>query len=818
MVGISARSQTLLSLLALVLLFFTPFLGQSAEKRDVVINEIAWMGTEASWRDEWIEFYNKSNKTIDLSNWSIYGASSGECLNFSAANDSITMEIEPHDYLIYGSHKDDVKSVGGTEIVDIWDSSISLNDDSPGELRLYDEKGCSGDTIDTANGAEEGWFAGNGDENKTMERISPCNSGTISDNWGTNDPTVARDGEDADGNPIKGTPNALNSVFSNSDPTAEINSPDSTTVGETIELDGSRSTDCDGFITSYGWDLDQDGNFNDASEETTTYTPQESGDKTIGLKVVDNTGASDSAQKTISVTGGGTNLPPDADPGDIYSCSAGGTATLDGSSSSDPDGTIVSYGWDFDGNGNYDDAKGVRVEYSCGAAGVKSVGLKVTDNEGATDTGSTAVDVEGELTVNFSYTPSEPSVSEEVQFEGDTSTSGSSISSWEWDFDDGEVASTRNPTHSFSSTGSYSVTLTVRTEAGSEDSTTEDVTISSGVSVDAGRNRTTKLGQSLSLQGKVTSETRGKITKTSWSVTEKPAGGGIKMKGGDTASPLLIPNSAGEYRLKLTGESSSGGRATDTATITVEENEAVDPDAFAAKFVSEEDPSFEKQEETGLEANLTDPPSEFNGRIIGYELEEAPELEKENRQGVSYKDLKVLGLEEGLAEIRFYYDEDELPESVGEDNLRFIYHRPNQGWEKAEEVSVEKDSNYVTGEVPVEELKGTPLAVTAKSKSEDGSRVVVHGPNPVPEEGCIFWFDLPEDSDGAKLILYNHEGREVFTEELSPGQERFPGSGRWEPISKGGEVLPEGFYLYRVKIVKPEGVSWSEVGRMVIGG
>lgn len=41
---------------------------------DVVINEVAWMGTAADYRDEWIELYNNSQENIDLSGWSLSAA------------------------------------------------------------------------------------------------------------------------------------------------------------------------------------------------------------------------------------------------------------------------------------------------------------------------------------------------------------------------------------------------------------------------------------------------------------------------------------------------------------------------------------------------------------------------------------------------------------------------------------------------------------------------------------------------------------------------------------------------------------------------
>ncbi|RLC79600.1 MAG: hypothetical protein DRJ03_23240, partial [Chloroflexi bacterium] len=54
----------------------------TANAGDVVINEVAWMGTAANSSDEWIELYNTTGSSIDIGNWSIYGADTGVCLNF----------------------------------------------------------------------------------------------------------------------------------------------------------------------------------------------------------------------------------------------------------------------------------------------------------------------------------------------------------------------------------------------------------------------------------------------------------------------------------------------------------------------------------------------------------------------------------------------------------------------------------------------------------------------------------------------------------------------------------------------------------------
>ena len=53
--------------------------------------------------------------------------------------------------------------------------------------------------------------------------------------------------------------------------------------------------------------------------------------------------------------------------------------------STDPDGTIVSLAWDLDGDGAFDDATGATPSRSYATAGTHTVGLRATDNEGATD-------------------------------------------------------------------------------------------------------------------------------------------------------------------------------------------------------------------------------------------------------------------------------------------------------------------------------------------------------------------------------------------------------------------------------------------------
>lgn len=68
------------------------------------------------------------------------------------------------------------------------------------------------------------------------------------------------------------------------------------------------------------------------------------------------------------------------------------TVTFDGSTASDPDGTIVSYEWDFTDDGTFD-TTGVTADTTYTAAGTYPVRLRVTDDAGATAESTDAVTV-----------------------------------------------------------------------------------------------------------------------------------------------------------------------------------------------------------------------------------------------------------------------------------------------------------------------------------------------------------------------------------------------------------------------------------------
>jgi PKD repeat protein/glucose/arabinose dehydrogenase len=65
--------------------------------------------------------------------------------------------------------------------------------------------------------------------------------------------------------------------------------------------------------------------------------------------------------------------------------------TFDGTGSSDPDGDAISYAWDLNGDGLYDDSTAAKPSYTYTQPGSYTIGLKVTDSKGASATATVTI-------------------------------------------------------------------------------------------------------------------------------------------------------------------------------------------------------------------------------------------------------------------------------------------------------------------------------------------------------------------------------------------------------------------------------------------
>jgi YVTN family beta-propeller protein len=91
------------------------------------------------------------------------------------------------------------------------------------------------------------------------------------------------------------------------------------------------------------------------------------------------------------------NVAPVADAGESYEGTANVVLTLNGNRSYDPDenrgDSIVSYEWDIDGDGSFNDATGETVEHVWDQAYSGEIGLRVTDSNGAIGTNYTTINI-----------------------------------------------------------------------------------------------------------------------------------------------------------------------------------------------------------------------------------------------------------------------------------------------------------------------------------------------------------------------------------------------------------------------------------------
>jgi len=161
----------------------------------IVINEIAWMGTSAGYQDEWIELYNNTDREINLSDWSL-GAMDG------IPEINLTGIIFANDfYLLERTNDTTVSDISANQIY-----TGALENDGE-KLELFDPNNNLIDSVDCSMG----WFKG-GDTNKiSMERINSTLNGSDPSNWANNN-LITRNGLDAGGNNINGTPKAQNSL------------------------------------------------------------------------------------------------------------------------------------------------------------------------------------------------------------------------------------------------------------------------------------------------------------------------------------------------------------------------------------------------------------------------------------------------------------------------------------------------------------------------------------------------------------------------------------------------------------------------------
>jgi PKD repeat protein len=361
------------------------------------------------------------------------------------------------------------------------------------------------------------------------------------------------------------TDTAVVTVATNLPPVANAGADQWAAVGVAVNLDGGGSTDPDGTVVGYSWAFGDGAPVGSGRNVTHAYAT--AGVYTVTLTVTDNRGAT--AVDTASmVIGSSSNQAPIAHAGGPYTVTLGQAVNVSGATSSDPDGTIAAYAWDFGDGGA---ATTVTASHTYATAGTFLLKLKVTDNQGAVGNDSTLVTVNGPTNqppVAVAGSAKSAQVGQSVSFDGTAShDADGTIVSWDWDFGDGSAhATTATASHAYTSAGTYIARLTVTDDKGATG--TDNVAVNVGAPgnqnpvANAGGNKSGLVGQSMALDGSASHDPDGTIASWDWDFGDGSAHASTSVTTHTYAT-------AGAFLVRLTVTDNQGAIGQDVALATV---------------------------------------------------------------------------------------------------------------------------------------------------------------------------------------------------------------------------------------------------------
>jgi poly(3-hydroxybutyrate) depolymerase len=408
-----------------------------------------------------------------------------------------------------------------------------------------------------------------------------------------------------------------------------------------VTLNGTASSDADGTITSYAWTkISGPSSYNiaNASGSTTAVTNLVQGTYSFRLVVTDNSGGTDDDTVVVVVNAAppAANIPPVANAGvDQVITLPTNSITLNGTASSDADGTITSYAWSkIGGPSSYviANANAATTAVNGLVQGTYLFRLVVTDNSGATGDDTVSI------TVNAAPPP--PNVPPVANAGGDqtitlptnavtlsgtaSSDADGTIVSYAWAKISGPALfSIGNPYAATTAVtnliqGTYMFQLIVTDNSGATDADTVIVTVNPAPLppnippvANAGNDTTITLPNSgLQLSGAASSDPDGGIVSYSWSTVSGPSG--LTIVNATSVTPTIVGLVPGNYVIRLTVTDNAGATGTDDVTIHVLAQQNLAPIARAGNDTTIAVPSTTAYLNG---AGSYDP----DGRIAGYQ-------------------------------------------------------------------------------------------------------------------------------------------------------------------------------------------------------
>lgn len=371
----------------------------------------------------------------------------------------------------------------------------------------------------------------------------------------------------------------------NTPPVANAGPDQTSAVGQTVQLDGSGSSDVDSDPLTYQWTFltqppGSSATLTNAAAVQPSFVLDKPGAYTVQLVVNDGMVESEPAMVTISTV----NSAPVANAGPDQTGVVGQTVQLDGGGSSDVDGDLLTYQWTLtakpaNSNAAFTNAASVNPSLTLDKPGSYTAQLVV--NDGAINSAPDAVAVS---TVNSAPVanagPDQTSVvGQLIQLDGSGSSDvDDDALTYQWSFTSAPLGSQAalsdptavQPTFVVDKPGTYVVQLLVND--GSVNSASDTVivgTINSQPVADAGPDLDAQVGDTVQLDGSGSTDADGDALSYQWSLVSTPTGSSATLTDAMTAQATFIPDVAGTYVAQLIVNDGAVDSDPDTVTVTV---------------------------------------------------------------------------------------------------------------------------------------------------------------------------------------------------------------------------------------------------------
>ncbi len=296
----------------------------------------------------------------------------------------------------------------------------------------------------------------------------------------------------------------------------------------------------------------------------------------VNLTVTDTSGCPNIITKNVEV------LPlPEASFISTIVCNGNQTQFFDLSTSANPASPIVLWSWDF-GNGTSSALKNPFVIYA--GPGVYKTKLLITDSKGCTDTLTKDVKVTSRPAANF--IAANTCLGQPTTFNNLSFSNEGALSTYQWNFGDGNKSNQPNPTHTYSAFGRYRVSLISSDINGCSDTTVKTIEIYQPPLAEFGFS---DVCSGDSYQFFDSSTTSHRIVSWQWSF-------GLANAGSNLQNPIFTYGAAATYSVSLTITDSTGCTSVKTRQVNVKPrsfvNFSADPVCFGQTTVFNNQSSF----------------------------------------------------------------------------------------------------------------------------------------------------------------------------------------------------------------------------------